>query len=239
MGPSLVDRLPADFREGTRDTLPVAVSVLPYGLVVGSTAAAAGFSVVQATSLSLLVNAGSSQLAAIELLGNGAPLAVVVLTALVINARLVMYSASLAPHFREEPTSWRAVLAFLIIDPVYAMASLRFDGDASVHRRWYYLGLAAPLFPAWVASTAVGAVVGALVPSWLPLSFAVPMVFLALVIQAVKDRPGAAAAGTGATVAVVGAGLPLNLGLLAGAVAGVAAGLFAARSVPTDGGAPP
>lgn len=224
-------RLPADFRRGVREVAPIAVSVFPYGLVVGSAAAASGFTVVQATGLSLLVNAGASQLAAIELLGEGAPFAVVVVTALVINARLVMYSASLAPHFQAEAVGWRAVVAFLTIDPVYALASIRFDGDASVHRRWYYLGLAAPLFPAWVASTAVGAVAGSVVPGWLPLSFAVPMVFLALVIPAVRDRPGAAAAGTGATVAVLGAGLPLNIGLLAGAVSGIAAGVAVERGV--------
>jgi len=224
--------LPADFREGLRDIAPVLLTVFPYGLVVGGAAAATGFSVPEAAGFSLLVNAGASELASINLLGSGAPLAVVVFTALVINARMVMYSASLAPHFRGRSTALRALVAFLVIDPVYAIASLRFAGDADVDRRWYYLGLATPVLPVWVGSTAVGAAFGSTVPAWFPLDFAVPMVFLALVVPAVRDRPGAAAAGSGAAVAVVGTGLPFNLGLLVGAIAGVVAGVV------VDGRAP-
>lgn len=222
---------PADVREGARDVAPVVVSVLPYGLVVGGAAVGAGFSVAQAAGLSLLVNAGASQLAVIELLGDDAPLAVAVVTALVINARLLMYSASIAPHLRDVPLGWRAIGSYFLIDPAYALSIVRIEGDADVDPLSYYLGVATPLLPAWVGSTAVGAVVGAMIPEWLPLSFAVPMVFLALVVPTVGDRPAAAAAGTGAAVAVLGAGLPLNLGLLTGGLVGVAAGLLIERRV--------
>ena len=227
--------IPADYRDGLRDVAPVLVSVVPYGLVVGGAAVAAGFSVTQATGLSFLVNAGASQLAIIELLGNDAPLAVAVVTALVINARLLMYSASLAPHLQDAPVGWRAFGSYFLIDPAYALSIVRIEGDADVDPLQYYLGVATPLLPTWGASTAVGAVVGSTIPGWLPLDFAVPMVFLALVVPTVRDRPGAAAAGTGAAVAVVGAGLPLNLGLLAGGLVGVAAGLVAERAWGRDG----
>lgn len=220
----------ADFRQGVRDVTPVLVSVLPYGLVVGGAAVGAGFSVTQAAGLSFLVNAGASQLAVIDLLGSGAPLAVAVVTALVINARLLMYSASIAPHFRDEPVGRRAFGAYFLIDPAYALAIVRIEGDADVDPLPYYLGVATPLLPAWVASTAVGALAGATIPGWLPLDFAVPMVFLALVAPTIRSRPGAAAAGTGGAVAVLGAGFPLNLGLLAGGVVGVAAGLLVERT---------
>lgn len=232
--------IPADYRAGVRDVAPVLVSVVPYGLVVGGAAVAAGFSVTQATGLSFLVNAGASQLAVIDLLGADAPLAVAVLTALVINARLLMYSASIAPYLQDEPVRWRALGAYFLIDPAYALSIVRLEGDGDVDPLHYYLGVATPLLPTWVASTAVGAVVGSAIPGWLPLDFAVPMVFLALVVPTIRDRPEAAAAGTGAAVAVVGAGLPLNLGLLSGGVVGVAAGLLAERSWrrDPDGGGP-
>jgi len=215
----------ADVRAGFRDVSPILVSVFPYGLVVGGAAVSAGFTVGQATGLSLLVNAGASQLAIIDLLGRGAPLTVTVLTALVINARMLMYSASIAPHFQEEPVGHRAVAAHVMIDPAYALSIVKFEGSRDVDPLAYYLGVSAPLLPAWVLSTAVGAMAGSVVPAWLPLDFAVPMVFLALVVSAVKDRPAAAAAATGATVAVLGTGLPLNLGLLAGGLVGIVVGM--------------
>ena len=219
--------LSADFRAGAVDVAPTLLAVFPFGLVVGAAAVDVGLSAVEALGMSVVVLAGASQLAAIALIGAGAPAAVVVLTALVINLRHLMYSASLAPEYRDEPVRVRAPVAYLLVDQVFVMAALKFDADAPVDRRWYYFGLGVPIWLTWVAGTAVGAVAGAAVPAWLPIEFAVPMVFLALLAPAVDDRPRAVAAVVGGTVAVAGAGLPLNLGLPAGALGGVLAGVVA------------
>jgi len=215
-----------EFRAGVAATAPVAVGILPFGLVAGAAAVAAGLSVAQAIALSVVVFAGASQLAVIELLGNDAALAVVVGTALVINARFVMYSASLAPHLLDDGARWRGLSAYLLTDQAFALSAARFrDGlDTVERRRWYYLGTAAPLWVVWQAATVVGAVGGARVPPWLPLEFAVPLVFLALLVPTVDSRPAAAAALVGGGIATAGAGLPFNLGLLAGALAGVGVG---------------
>lgn len=213
------------FLEGARAVAPVLVGVVPFGLVAGAAAVGVGLSGLQAVGLSVVVFAGASQLAAIELLGQDAPLAVVALTALVINLRMLMYSASIAPYFRTVATRWRAGLAYLLTDQAYALSVTRFRAERPVRRRWYYLGAALPLWIVWQLCTVAGVVVGARVPESLPLEFAVPLTFLALLVPAVTDRASAVAAAVGGTGAVVGAGLPLNLGLIAGAVAGVAAGV--------------
>lgn len=222
-----MSRLPPDVRDGARDVAPTLLAVFPFGLVVGAAAVDVGLSVVEALGMSVVVLAGASQLAAIALIGAGAPAVVVVFTALVINLRHLMYSASLAPHYREEPARWRAPIAYVLVDQVYVMAALKFDVDAAADRRWYVVGLGAPIWLTWVAGTATGALAGTALPAWLPLDFAVPMVFLALLAPAVTDRPRAVAALVGGTVAVAGSGLPLNLGLPAGAVGGVLAGVLA------------
>jgi 4-azaleucine resistance transporter AzlC len=221
--------LPPDFRAGVRDVAPTLPAIVSFGVVVGAAALAIGLSLVQALGLSVVVFAGASQLAVIGLLGAGAPLAVVVSTALVINLRMVMYSAGLAPYFREEPVRWRAPIAYLLVDQGYVMAALRYDADEAVDRRAYYFGLALPIWVTWVVGTVTGALVGTALPGWVPLDFAVPMVFLALLVPAVGDRATGAAAVAGGVVAVLGTGLPLNLGLLAGAGVGVATGLLVER----------
>ena len=220
-------RLHPDFRAGARDAAPTLLAILPFGVVAGVAAVDVGLSAAAALGMSVVVLAGASQLAAVALLGAGAPAVVVVLTALVINLRHLMYSASLEPYYRDEPVRWRLPVAYLLVDQVYVMAALKFDANESVDRRWYYVGLGVPIWLTWVAGTAVGAVAGAALPAWLPLEFAVPMVFLALLAPAVDDRPRAVAALVGGTVAVVGVGLPLNLGLPAGAISGVVAGVLA------------
>jgi len=213
------------FFEGVRTVGPVLVGVVPFGMIAGAAAVRVGLSGLQAVGLSVFVFAGASQLAAIELLGQGAPVAVVVVTALVINLRMTMYSASVAPYFRDLATRVRAGLAYLLTDQAYALSVTRFRRDEPVDRRWYYLGTAAPLWVVWQAATVTGVVAGARLPESLPLEFAVPLTFLALLVPSVSDSPSAAAAAAAGTVAVVGADLPLNLGLITGAAVGVVTGL--------------
>ena len=215
------------FRAGLAATAPVVLGVAPFGLVAGAAAVGAGLSVLQAAALSVVVFAGASQLAMVELLGQDATLAVVVGTALVINSRLVMYSASLAPHFVREDSRWRGLMAYILTDQAYALSVTRYaSGLEGVERkRWYFLGTAAPLWAVWQVCTVVGAVAGARVPAWLPLRFAVPLTFLALLVPAAaRNRASAAAALVGGAIATAGVSLPFNLGLLAGALAGVAVG---------------
>ncbi|MFQ3319962.1 MAG: 4-azaleucine resistance transporter AzlC [Natronomonas sp.] len=215
----------ASFLDGARAVAPVLVGVIPFGLVAGAAAVRVGLSGLQAVGLSVIVFAGASQLAAIELFGQDAPIAVVVVTALVINLRMTMYSASIAPYFQRATTRVRAGLAYLLTDQAYALSVTRFQTDETVDRAWYYLGAAVPLWVVWQICTVIGIVVGARVPDSLPLEFAIPLTFLALLVPSITDRPSAAAAAIAGTVAVVGADLPLNLGLITGAIIGIVAGL--------------
>jgi predicted branched-subunit amino acid permease len=216
------------FVSGVRAVAPIMLGIVPFGLIAGAAAVAAGLTLLDAVGLSVVVFAGASQLAAIGLLGDGAPLAIVVATVLVINLRLVMYSASLAPELLEEPRRWKLLEAYLLTDQAYALAVTRFaEGLPAADRRWYYLGAASPLWAVWQVCTVVGAVVGARVPGWLPLEFAVPLTFLALLVPAIEDRTTGLAALVGGGVATLGVGLPLNAGLLLGAVLGILAGTVA------------
>ncbi|MEF8808358.1 AzlC family ABC transporter permease [Natronomonas sp.] len=213
------------FLAGARAVVPVLLGVVPFGLVAGAAAVRVGLSGLEAMGLSVIVFAGASQLAAIELLGQDAPALIVVVTALVINLRMTMYSASIAPHFRGLSTRLRAALAYLLTDQAYALSITRFRTDDDIDRAAYYLGAAAPLWVVWVICTAVGIVVGAQVPESLPLGFAVPLTFLALLVPSITDSPSALAAVVGGSIATFGADLPLNLGLITGAVVGIVAGL--------------
>jgi predicted branched-subunit amino acid permease len=211
------------FLAGVRAIAPVLVGVVPFGLIAGAGAVAADLSVAQALGLSTIVFAGASQLAAIELLGRDAPLAVVIGTALVINLRMVMYSASIAPYFQDLSARWRALVAYLLTDQAYALSIARFRTSGA--SRWYYLGTAVPLWVAFVIMTVVGAVAGARLPESVPLTFAVPLTFLAVLAPTVVDRPTIVAAVVGGAVASLGATLPFNIGLLVGALTGIGAGL--------------
>src|SRR6056297_1149912 len=97
---------PDDFLAGVRAALPSLFGLIPFGLVAGIAAVDAGLSPLQAVGLSFVVFAGASQLAAVDLLSQDASLAVVVVTAVVINLRMAMYSASIAPYFEAFRRRW-------------------------------------------------------------------------------------------------------------------------------------
>jgi len=221
------------FRRGVRDVSPLLLGVAPFGIVAGIAAIEAGMSVTQALGMSVIVFAGASQLAAIELVGQGTPLTVVVVTAVVINLRMLMYSASIAPYFRSLSTRVRGGLAYLLTDQAYALSIARYrDGDCA-DRVAYYLGAGLTLWVVWQVTTVVGALAQAGIPSSLGLEFTVPLVFLALLVPAMEDGPTTVAGLVGGFVAAAAGILPLNLGLLVGASVGIVAGLLAETRMET------
>jgi predicted branched-subunit amino acid permease len=213
------------FRAGVAAIGPVLLGVVPFGLIAGVAVTDIRLGLGEAVGFSLIAFAGAAQLVAVELLGAGAPLAVVVGTALIVNLRFLMYSASLAPYLAAEPLHRRAIGAYLLTDQAYAVAIARFSSQPEFRQRWpYYLGAALAMWTTWQVSTFTGAVLGDVIPASVPLGFAVPLTFIALLIPAITDRPTLAAAATAALVATAASPLPANLGMLTGALAGIAVG---------------
>ncbi len=217
------------FREGALEVLPIVAGIIPFGLVAGAAAVDAGLGIEGGMALSLLVFAGASQLAAIDLLARDAPLLVILLTVGVINLRMAMYSASLAPRLAHVPLLQRMVAAYFLVDQAYALTIMRIDRAPSrPHRMAYYAGVAAPLWINWQLMTAVGALLGSTIPDWLPLEATIPLVFLAMLVPAITDRATLAAALVSGVVATLAAALPNNAGLLVGAFSGIAVGTLVA-----------
>ena len=111
---------------GARDSVAVAVAYLPFGLALGATLGSSHLPALLAWSTSPLLVGGAAQLLAVQLLSAGASGVVVVLAALIVNARMLLYGAALAPHAAAWPTRWRWPGAYLLADPVYALAAARF-----------------------------------------------------------------------------------------------------------------
>lgn len=217
----------AAFRFGVRDVSPLLLGVAPFGLVAGIAAVEAGLSLPQTVGMSVVVFAGASQLAALELIGQSAPLTVIAVTAVVINLRMLMYSASIAPYFQSFRNRLKAGLAYLLTDQAYALSISQYRSGDQLDRAAYYLGAGGTLWVVWQITTVAGALAQAGIPDALGLEFAVPLVFLALLIPAMEDGPTTVAGLVGGGVAVLGSALPLNLGLLVGATTGIGAGLLA------------
>ncbi|MEX0826347.1 MAG: AzlC family ABC transporter permease [Acidimicrobiia bacterium] len=217
------------FLAGVRSILPILLGVFPFGVIAGVAAVEAGLDTLQAIALSPIIFAGASQLATVDLVARDAAPVVIVLTALVINARFGMYSAALAPWLRGTRPAAKGLAAYLLTDQAFAVSVTHFERDQQDLglRTAFFFGAAIPLWVTWQVSSVVGVLIGAGVPPEWSLDFAIPLVFMALLLPAVKDRGTRAAALVAGTAAVVLIGLPLNLGLLAAAALGISAGVLA------------
>jgi 4-azaleucine resistance transporter AzlC len=219
----------AAFVSGAKAIVPVLLALVPFAVAFGATATGGGLSALEALAMSVFVFAGAAQLAAVPLISAGASVAVVVLTVLVVNLRLTLYSASLAPHFRRLPLGWKGLLSYLLTDQAYAATITRFDDGETGEpdKRWYYLGVALAIWVTWQAASMLGVFLGAWASEGWSLDFVLPLTFIALAVPAVKDRTTAAAALSAGVAAVFAAALPLNLGLITAASVGVLGGLVA------------
>jgi predicted branched-subunit amino acid permease len=229
----------AEVAAGAKAVAPMLIGVIPFGLVAGATPATTGLGGGISIGLSTIVFAGAAQLAAADALADGSSALVAVLAACTINLRLLLYSASLAPHVAKAPLRQRLLMAYVLTDQAYAVSITRWTDEADAeagggppapgldHKLPYYFGAAILLWANWQICTILGVLVGSALPDSLPLDFAVPLVFLVLLIPTITSSSAAVAATAGGLAAMladeVGAG---HLAVVVGALAGIAAGAF-------------
>lgn len=217
------------FAEGARSQVPMALGVAPFGFAIGAAVSVSDLPVLAGWLGGPLIMAGSAQLTAVEMLEAGAAPLMIIVSALVINARIVMYSAAIAPWFREEPLWRRLLLAAPLIDQLYLVSAARFErGDLGPRgRRAFWVGSALVLVGTWVGAQTAAITLGSGLPAAVGLDIAAPLAMVGLLAMSVKSRPAVAAASAAAVVAVVGVGLPFQASVLVAAVTGVVAGVRA------------
>lgn len=216
-----------DFITGVRDSMPILLGVVPFAMICSVAAVSVGLTSVEAMGMSFIVFAGASQLAVLQLMGEGAFWPVMVLTAWVINLRFSMYSATLAPYLQREPFFRKAPFAYILSDQAFGVTMSHFANDVPGNPAWYYYGTATAVWVTWNLSSITGALLGTLVPESWGLDFAFPLSFMALMFAALKDRPAVLAAVVGGLSAILAKGLPYNLGLILAALLGISAGVLA------------
>jgi len=207
--------------QGFRAGAPFVLVIAPFGLLFGVVATEAGLDITQTMAMTILVIAGASQFAVVQLLTEQAPVFVAVLTGLAINMRMAMYSASLTPHLGKAAFWKRALVSFFMVDQNYALSIAEFESNPDrpmPEKLAYYFGAVTPLAPLWFLFSYIGAVAGKAIPPEFALDFAVPITFIALITPALRSLPHVSAAFVSVVVALALAWIPYNGGLMLAAV---------------------
>ena len=226
---SQVSNARTEFSAGLRAFIPMLMANVPFGMVCGAAAIAAGMTPWQAFAMSWIIFAGSSQIAATQLFASGAPILVVISTAAVVSLRFMVYSASIAPHLAPLGKRWQFLLSYLMTDQAYALAILRYmEQGERRYRHWFLFAISIATWVCWQIATLLGIFLGSLIPQDWSLDFIIPLTFIALVVPLFSNR-AMLLAGIAGGIASVLLVLPLKLNLIAAAMIGISAGLLAEK----------
>ncbi|MFN8621567.1 MAG: AzlC family ABC transporter permease [Chloroflexota bacterium] len=205
-------------RRVVADGLGISFSAFAFAVVFGLAARDAGLGGLDTVAMSVIVLAGSAQFAALGLLVSGVPWEGILLVTALLNARHLLYSASLAPWFAGTPRRVRAAAGYVLADETYALAMPAIRSLGRLDLGTYWVAAAMPVLP-WIAGTAVGYAGGQLLPDprVLALDVVFPAAMAGLAIALLSDRRSVVALGAGAAIGLATA-------LVAGPPVGIMAG---------------
>ena len=220
MGPDM-SRTRSIYWQGVRAGTPFLLVIAPFGMLFGVVATEAGFSLIQTMAMTALVIAGAAQFASVQLLVDGAPVFVAILTGLAVNLRMVMYSASLTPHLGKALTWQKVLMSYLMVDQSYGVSIEKYERSPDMplgEKIAYFFGAISAIAPFWYGFSLVGALLGSAIPAEFALDFAIPITFIAIVAPSLRRLPHLAAAVVSVVVALALSWMPYNLWLMVAAV---------------------
>ncbi|GHF71931.1 hypothetical protein GCM10010218_61530 [Streptomyces mashuensis] len=229
-----------EIRTGLRDAVPLVLGALPFGLLFGAVAQQKGLSLFNTLLMSTVVNGGSAQMIGLGMIAAGTAWPLTVATCLVVNMRHVFYSAALSAKVRHLSTAWRAVLAFGMIDAVYALSAKRYGADdRRGQQHWYVLAVSVLMYVGWLSSTLVGYLYGKDLTKidGLGLDFAIYATYIGLVVGCFTTKRAVAAGLLAGVLALALHHLPYQSSLFVATLAATVAlawweGRDKARAVP-------
>lgn len=215
-----------EFWIGVRDSIPLVIGMIPFGITCGLMAITAGLTSSETILMSMFVFAGAAQFIAITMLGAGINgWGLIVVTTLLVNLRHLLMGASLAPYIIRLPIYMQALLSFGMVDETYAITINRIDKEG--YSVSYQLGANIIFYSVWLVSTAVGILLSGYISDPLAwgLDFALPAIFISILIPRLINPVALAVCGTAAVVAVLGAlYLPGKWYIIAACLAATAVG---------------
>ncbi len=224
------------FRRGVIEMTPVSLGIAAWGLVTGVAMVKSGLSLGLALAMSLMVFAGSVQLAALPLMVLGAPFWVICATAFCVNLRFVIFSTQWRPFFIRFPRWQRVALGYFCADLNYVTFMKRFQepavGEGQIE---YFAGTAVVSWATWQLPSIVGIVLADVVPTDWGLAFAGVLALLGLTYSLLSDKATVVAALVAGGAAVAAFALPFHLYIVVAIAAAVCAGLLVGGSGDGDG----
>ena len=171
------------FSQGIIDVSPLMIPVVPFGLIFGVLSIDIGFSPIETMGMSLIVFGGASQIVLLQLFSGGASSLVIISSVGAVNSRHLLYGAVVSEHLSDLKLVWKIVISYFLVDQAFARSNEYFKKNKDKHKYFHLFGGGITCWVIWQTTTFLGIVLGAFIPEKLGLSFAVPLTFLALLVN--------------------------------------------------------
>ncbi|WP_407892746.1 AzlC family ABC transporter permease [Lacticaseibacillus sp. N501-2] len=180
-----------DFKAGIKDVMPTVFGYIGVGLAFGIVAHTSHLSVWFVLLMSLIVYAGSAQFVITSMLLAGSPIGAIVVSTLLINARMSLMSMTVAPYLQDESMGQNIAIGTLLTDETFALSMNKLNlTDHHLRPAWFHAANVVA-YLVWIIATVIGALIGSLIPDAkaLGLDFAVVAMFIGLLyLQMITDR---------------------------------------------------
>ena len=171
------------FLKGVIDVSPLMIPVVPFGLIFGVLAIDVGFTPLETMCMSLIIFGGASQIVLLQLFSGGASSLVIISSVGAVNSRHLLYGAVVSEHLSDLKLIWKIIISYFLIDQAFARSNEYFKQNKNENKYFHLVGGGATCWIIWQSTTFLGIILGAAIPEKLGLSFAIPLTFLALLIN--------------------------------------------------------
>ena len=169
--------------KGVVDVSPLMIPVVPFGLIFGILAIDIGFSPLATMGMSLIIFGGASQIILLQLFSGGASSLVIISSVGAVNSRHLLYGAVLSEHMSDFKMTWKIIISYFLVDQAFAVTNSYLKKSSDKDRAFHSFGAGATCWIIWQITTIIGIFLGSIIPEKLGLSFAVPLTFLALIVD--------------------------------------------------------
>ena len=212
-----------EFWKGVLAQIPVQLGVVPFGLVFGVLGIASGLTVLQTILMSSIIFGGASQVVFAQLWSIGASPIVTGGSVAIINSRHIIYSANISKYISVLSLRWRLALGYLLTDEAFAISFQEFE-NRNRFAHYHLLGGGLTLWVFWQISTVTGVFLGANIPTYLNLEFAIPLTFIAIILPRLKSIAQISTAVTASIIAIFGQEIPYGLWIIIASISGMFVG---------------
>ena len=171
------------FLKGIIDVSPLMIPVVPFGLIFGILAIDIGFSPLATMGMSLIIFGGASQIVLLQLFSGGASSLVIISSVGAVNSRHLLYGAVVSEHVSDLKLIWKIIISYFLIDQAFARSNEYFKKNNNKNKYFHLIGGGVTCWVIWQTTTFLGIILGSAIPEKLGLSFAVPLTFLALLVN--------------------------------------------------------